>query len=223
MSTDVERLRTHDYTLEVVDGADAGRRLQTRARVVRIGTSPDCDLELDDSTTSRFHARIEADFFGHRLIDEDSKNGTFINDMRVRDAYLQPGARVRIGGNVLRYQPGNEQVEITLEHPRHVVTDLQPVHELHGRAPLEEQDPFDQHVGHLHRIDRAPVLGVVQPLQTPVTRHACVQEQLVDGHELVAQAEIETLDDVHFALHAVPPGDDGLVRDWSPIWSGSPT
>ncbi|MCA9538162.1 MAG: sigma 54-dependent Fis family transcriptional regulator [Myxococcales bacterium] len=114
MSTDVERLRTHDYTLEVVDGADAGRRLQTRARVVRIGTSPDCDLELDDSTTSRFHARIEADFFGHRLIDEDSKNGTFINDMRVRDAYLPPGARVRIGGNVLRYQPGNEQVEITL-------------------------------------------------------------------------------------------------------------
>ena len=114
MSTEVERLQAFSYQLEVVEGPDRGKRLDTRARVARIGTSPECELELDDGTTSRFHARIEVDPFGHRLIDEGSKNGTFIDDMRVRDVYLRPGARVRVGDNILVYQPGSEQVEITL-------------------------------------------------------------------------------------------------------------
>ena len=114
MAPDIERLTTRAYTLEVIEGPDRGKRLVTRERVARLGTHPDCDLELDDGTTSRYHARIEVDVFGHRLLDEDSKNGTFLNDLRVRDVYLAPGARVRIGGNVLRYQPGDEEVQIEL-------------------------------------------------------------------------------------------------------------
>jgi DNA-binding NtrC family response regulator len=114
VSTAVERLTTHAYTLEVIDGPDKGKTLTTKSRVVRLGTSPECELDLDDDTTSRFHARIEVDPFGHRLLDEDSKNGTFVGDMRVRDIYLASGARIRIGGNTLRYAPGDEEVEITL-------------------------------------------------------------------------------------------------------------
>lgn len=116
MSTGLERLTTRDYTLEVIDGPDSGKVFKTRNRVCRLGTSPECDLELDDRATSRFHARIEVDAFGHRLIDEKSKNGTQLNDFRVRDAYLKPGARIRIGGNTLVYRPGVEQVEIDLSN-----------------------------------------------------------------------------------------------------------
>ena len=114
VSTAVERLTTRAYTLEITDGPDKGKTLTTRQRVARIGQSPECDLDLDDATASRFHARIEVDPFGHRLLDEESKNGTFVGEMRVRDVYLQPGARIRIGENTLRYQPGEEEVEITL-------------------------------------------------------------------------------------------------------------
>ncbi len=110
----VERLSTRDYSLEILDGPEAGRIFKTRDRVVRIGTHPDCDLELDDGTASRFHARIEMDAFGHRLIDEDSKNGTVVNGMRVQDCWLTPGAQISIGGTALRYQAGTEQVEIAL-------------------------------------------------------------------------------------------------------------
>ena len=114
MGAGIERLRTHEYTLEVIDGPDKGKSLRTRARVLRIGTSPENEFELDDGTTSRFHARIEADIFGHRLTDKDSKNGTFLGDVRARDVYLNPGATIRIGGNTLRYQPGAEAVDIEL-------------------------------------------------------------------------------------------------------------
>lgn len=114
MSAGIERLRTRTYTLEVISGTDAGQRFTERGRVARLGTSPDCEIELNDATTSRLHARIEADAFGHRLVDEGSKNGTFVDGMRVRDVYLKPGCTVRIGGNSLRYQPGTEQVEIAM-------------------------------------------------------------------------------------------------------------
>jgi DNA-binding NtrC family response regulator len=114
MDAGIDRLRSREYTLEVLDGPDRGKRLTTRDRVVRIGTSPDCDFELSDTTTSRFHARIEMDPSGHRLIDEDSKNGTQLDDLRVRDAYLRPGSVIRIGATTLRYDPGSEPVEIAL-------------------------------------------------------------------------------------------------------------
>jgi len=110
----VERLRTHEYTLEVVDGPDKGKTLRTRGRSVRLGTSPENDFELNDGTTSRYHARIDADLWGHRVIDLESKNGTFIGDLRICDAYLPPGGLLRIGGNTLRYSPGSEPVEIEL-------------------------------------------------------------------------------------------------------------
>ncbi len=114
MSTGIERLTTRKYTLEVVEGPDAGKTLDSGGRLVRLGTSPECDLEVDDSTTSRFHARIEADLFGHRLVDDDSKNGCFVDDMRVREVWLRPGAKIRIGANTIVYRPGDEAVEIAL-------------------------------------------------------------------------------------------------------------
>ena len=114
MGIGIDRLRSHEYALEVIEGPDKGKVLRTRGRMVRIGTSPENELEVDDGTTSRFHARIEVDLFGHRLTDNESKNGTFVGDMRVREVYLVPGAVIRIGGNIIRYQPGSEAVEIEL-------------------------------------------------------------------------------------------------------------
>ena len=115
MSGNIERLTTRAYSLEVIEGPDAGKKLRTTARQVRLGTSPDCDLELDDGTTSRHHATIEVDVLGHRVVDAGSKNGTFVDGIRVQDAYLPTqGATLKLGGNTLRYQPGEEQVEIEL-------------------------------------------------------------------------------------------------------------
>ncbi|MBU0553963.1 sigma 54-interacting transcriptional regulator [Myxococcota bacterium] len=110
----VDRLTTRAYTLEIIQGPDQGRTLSTRARVVVLGASPDCDLELDDPLVSRRHARIEVDPRGHRLIDEESKNGLFIGNLRVSDVYLAAGTTFMVGQDLIRYQPGEEVVEIAL-------------------------------------------------------------------------------------------------------------
>ncbi len=87
---------------------------KVKERSARLGTSPENEIELNDGTTSRFHARIDADQRGHRLIDTDSKNGTYLGDARILDAFLYPSALVRIGDSVLRYQPADEPIDIEL-------------------------------------------------------------------------------------------------------------
>ncbi len=109
----VEHLRSRSYSLEVFEGPDKGLQLKTQVRVLRIGSHPDCELELDDPLVSRFHARIEVDALGHRLLDE-SKNGTFVHSLRVRDLYLSSGLEFQVGQNRIRYQLGQEQVDIQL-------------------------------------------------------------------------------------------------------------
>ena len=78
-------------------------------RVIRLGSHVDNEICLEDSTVSRFHAKIEVDVWGHRLIDEGSKNGVFVNGLRVLDVYLQDGVVIRLGGLRLAYQLINDQ------------------------------------------------------------------------------------------------------------------
>ena len=66
-------------------------------RLIYVGSSPDNHVVIDDPTVSRVHCKIEADASGHRILDLESKNGTFINSVRVRDAYLPPECTVHLG------------------------------------------------------------------------------------------------------------------------------
>jgi pSer/pThr/pTyr-binding forkhead associated (FHA) protein len=100
--------------LHCFQGPDRGKVFKVKERSARLGSSPENEIELNDSTTSRFHARIDADPRGHRLVDTESKNGTYVGELRVMDAFLAPSALIRIGGTVLRFQQADEPVEIEL-------------------------------------------------------------------------------------------------------------
>lgn len=62
-----------------------------------IGRSPDCDLCLVDQAMSRRHCRIEPHENRWRLIDLESRNGTYINGQRIHDQYLNDGDKIRVG------------------------------------------------------------------------------------------------------------------------------
>ena len=114
MAQGFDRLTSRNYSLVVTKGPDAGKSLSVTGRVARIGTSPECEFELDDPTASRQHARIELDVHGHRLFDENSKNGTTINGIRVNDAYLSPSAQIGLGENTIEFRLGSDPVEFHL-------------------------------------------------------------------------------------------------------------
>ncbi len=69
------------WSAQIVDGPGAGTTFDignALARRVLVGTSPACDIKLEDSAVSRRHAAIEADPSGLRVLDLESRNGTWI-------------------------------------------------------------------------------------------------------------------------------------------------
>ena len=79
---------------------------------VCIGAMDDNDLLVDDDTVSRYHCRIHQDENSYLITDLDSTNGTFVNRVRIKEAYLKPGCTVTLGKSDLLFQSLDERVEI---------------------------------------------------------------------------------------------------------------
>lgn len=76
-----------------------------------IGSLDTADIKLIHPTISRQHAYIEMEERGYRLIDRDSKNGVFINQVRVLDALLSDGDLIRVGEIHLVFRVQKEQAK----------------------------------------------------------------------------------------------------------------
>ncbi|MFN9740981.1 MAG: FHA domain-containing protein, partial [Acidobacteriota bacterium] len=77
------------------NGVESERYL-TRVTRTLIGRSADCDLVLHGETVSRVHAVIRRESNGF-LIEDRSRNGTWVNGIRVRERLLRDGDQLRIG------------------------------------------------------------------------------------------------------------------------------
>jgi hypothetical protein len=63
-----------------------------------LGRSINCDLVIDHPSVSRKHALLSFDEGGMRITDLGSKNGTFVDDIRVTGTVVTSfGSRIRIG------------------------------------------------------------------------------------------------------------------------------
>ena len=80
---------------------------------IAIGAMEDNDLVIEDDTASRYHCRIYQDENSYLLQDLGSTNGTFINRVRIKEAYLKPGCTVTVGKTDIKFQSLDERVEIT--------------------------------------------------------------------------------------------------------------
>ncbi len=79
---------------------------------VSIGASDDNDVVCDDETVSRYHCRIIQEPDAYVIQDNTSTNGTFVNRVRVREAFLKPGCTLTVGKTDIRFQSLDERVEI---------------------------------------------------------------------------------------------------------------
>lgn len=65
-----------------------------------------------DGRASRVHATVRTDADGQRvkLLDADSKNGSFVNGQRIKESQLEDGDVVRVGNSLplLRYEPARQ-------------------------------------------------------------------------------------------------------------------
>ena len=71
--------------------------------VTRIGRSITADIELEDITVSRRHALIVREDGEPLLLDDGSRNGTWLNGARIARAVLRDGDTIVVGTAQLRY------------------------------------------------------------------------------------------------------------------------
>lgn len=69
-----------------------------RCRLTRIGRNHDNDITLNGDRVSRYHAEIIREGETIKVIDQQSRNGVWVNGQRIKEsAELKPGDRLRIG------------------------------------------------------------------------------------------------------------------------------
>ncbi len=108
----VRRLRKGK--LVVLNGPDQGKEVEMLKPRVTGGRSIISDLVVQDKAVSGTHFEVSARDDGYRLRDLNSRNGIFVGDLRIREAYLRPGTVFRIGHTNIQFQSTQDVVEIEL-------------------------------------------------------------------------------------------------------------
>jgi signal transduction histidine kinase len=83
------------------DGRSEQRAFDVGERPLLIGRAVECDVCIPHKSLSRQHARVERGEGGASIIDLDSKNGTFVNGVRVARRAIGPGDTLRLGDMAL--------------------------------------------------------------------------------------------------------------------------
>jgi len=80
--------------------------------VITIGATEDNDLAIGDETVSRHHCRISLEGDAFVIKDLESTNGTFVNRVRIKEAWLKPDCTIQLGTSEIGFQPVDERVQI---------------------------------------------------------------------------------------------------------------
>jgi sigma-B regulation protein RsbU (phosphoserine phosphatase) len=87
-----------DACLRFVDPKSSVERQITIGESLSIGRDSQHDASFPHPFVSRSHARIDRTGSRYRIVDGDSRHGTFVNGDRIREHVLTDGDRVQLGG-----------------------------------------------------------------------------------------------------------------------------
>jgi protease PrsW len=86
-------------TLAVVSGSLSGRQFELETGSLTLGRRADSTLHFDhkiDSGVSNLHATVQSYPDGFYIRDQQSTNGTFVNGISVKEAWLKSGDSIRL-------------------------------------------------------------------------------------------------------------------------------
>lgn len=118
--------RHSEACLIVIQGANVGRRTILDKEALVIGRAKDANIPIDEAAVSRRHAIIrkrEQVFF---IEDQNSKNGTFVNGEKCREAALQDQDLIEIGDTLFKFIAGNS-LELAYHEELHKLATLDPM------------------------------------------------------------------------------------------------
>ncbi|HBL29702.1 MAG TPA: sigma-54-dependent Fis family transcriptional regulator [Acidobacteria bacterium] len=99
--------------LVAVTGPLAGGTFPLGAGPLLLGRQPESGLQLRDLAVSRRHCILTFDAGGCLLRDLDSRRGTFVNGIPVRERVLEPGDLINVGGSLFLYRADAETPQVS--------------------------------------------------------------------------------------------------------------
>jgi transcriptional regulator with GAF, ATPase, and Fis domain len=166
------RAQGHDLKLPdeiivvVLSGSQRGQRVRLVDRL-RIGKAPENDLVLNDDTVSRQHCELERRAQGVLVRDLDSTNHTKVGRMAVREAVVESGATISVGG-----------VELGLRvEPRQALV-----------LPSESKE-FGETIG--HSIAMRTIFGVLERI-APTDAAVLLEGETGTGKDVIARSIHQT-------------------------------
>jgi DNA-binding NtrC family response regulator len=143
------RVQFEAIELRVIAGADNGLEISLGLPNLRIGAAPDNDVVLTDRAVSRRHAEIRMTPNGLLLRDLGSTNGTFINDVRITEAYIPSDAECRLGYSTLLIRQCTEERKVAVprqDHLGELVGSSERMRELYGLIRAVAPTPTTVHL-----------------------------------------------------------------------------
>lgn len=109
LKLDIERARARDAVLIIIRGTPQGKKYVLDKETMYLGRDKDIEIHLNDTNVSRKHAVIRKTPAGYTLQDLESRNGTFLNDVKLQYATgLNKEDMIKIGTTILKYIPAGE-------------------------------------------------------------------------------------------------------------------
>ncbi|MCP3164322.1 sigma 54-interacting transcriptional regulator [Myxococcus qinghaiensis] len=103
------------FRFTVLEGPQPGQTKDSNADTFSIGSHALNDFVIEDPTVSRFHCEVRVDREGARVRDLDSLNGTVLDGVHIREAYLRGGSVLRLGRVSVRFDfsPESNRLQIS--------------------------------------------------------------------------------------------------------------
>ena len=111
LSVNVVRRITREVAppiLRLVEGPEAPRDFSLLATEVVIGRSKEADICVDSSDLSRKHVALSLSQGQYTCRDLESRNGVYLNGVKVHSAVLRDGDNIQLGSIVFLYLEGRE-------------------------------------------------------------------------------------------------------------------
>ncbi len=107
-------IRSRKLLIECLRGPLVGKVVECPGPEVRVGSGAQCHFVIPDRTVSHLHIFLRIEGSTIRVIDAKSRNGTFIDRVRIRDGYAMPTSMISLGASEIRVRMLEKEDELAV-------------------------------------------------------------------------------------------------------------
>lgn len=137
--------------LVVIYGKDLGKKFNLEGPSYIIGRSSKCDIQIDQESVSRNHAKVINGGKSVILRDLGSTNGTYVNDELIDERVLRDGDFIKIGRTIFKFLSG-DNIEHAYHEEIYRLTTIDGLTQVYNKRYLMET--LEREISRAHRYGR---------------------------------------------------------------------